>query len=110
MIFRVVLYWLAALLLGAHFLRAGNLTVAIICVAVPFLFLYRRQFSRVLLQSLAYGAAASWLYTAWMLVQERQALGQNWKVAAAILGTVAAASLLAGLQLNSRAMREWFTK
>lgn len=110
MIVRVVLYWLVALLLGAHFLRAGNLTVAIMCVAVPFLFLYRRRLSRVLLQALAYGAAAAWLYTAWRLVQARQALGEHWMLAAAILGTVAAVSLLAGLLLNSRMMREWFAK
>lgn len=106
MLIRIVWYCLAALLLGAHFLRAGDIMFALICIAVPFAFLYRRRHSLVLLQAIAYGAAATWLYTAWQLVQARQSLGQNWALAAAILGAVALCSLLAGLLLNSRVMRE----
>jgi hypothetical protein len=102
MIFRIALYWLAALLLSMHFLRAGNIMVTSICIAVPFIFLYRRWYSLVLLQILAYGAAATWVHTAWQLVQKRQSLGQNWALAATILGVVAVLSLLAGLLLNSR--------
>jgi hypothetical protein len=64
----------------------------------------------VLLQALAYGAAATWVYTAVQLVQMRQVLGQNWTLAAAILGAVALYSLLAGLLLNSRVMRERYDK
>jgi hypothetical protein len=110
MLFRIVLYWVAALLLGAHFLRAGNLVFALICIAVPLAFLYRRRHSLVLLQALAYGTAATWLYTAWQLVQTRQSLGQNWALAAVILGVVALYNLLAGLLLNSRVMRERYPK
>ena len=110
MLFRIVVYCLAALLLGAHFLRAGNIMFTLLCVAVPFAFFYRRWHSLVLLQVLAYGAAAIWLYTAWQLVQARQSLGQNWALAAAILGAVALYSLLAGLLLNSRVMRERYRK
>ena len=110
MLLRIVLYSLAALLMGAHFLRTGNLIVVLICIAVPCAFFYRRWHSLVLLQILAYGAAATWLYTAWRLVQARQALGQNWTLAAAILGAVALFSLAAGLLLNSRVMRERYVK
>lgn len=110
MIFRIVLYWLAALLFSMHFLRAGNIIFASICVAVPFIFLYRRWYSLVLLQALAYGAAVTWLFTAWHLVEKRQSLGQNWALAATILGVVAVLSLLAGLLLNSRVMRERYIK
>jgi hypothetical protein len=108
--FRIVLYSLAALLLGAHFLRVSNMMATLICIAVPFAFLYRRRHSLVLLQALAYGAAATWLYTAWQLVQARQSLGQNWALAAAILGAVALYSLLAGLLLNSHVMREHYPR
>jgi len=110
MYFCIVLYGLAALLLGAHFLRAGNMLLVLLCIAAPFVFFYRRRLSLVLLQTLAYGAAATWLYTAWQLVQTRQSLGQNWALAAAILGAVALFSLLAGLLLNSRVMRERYLK
>ena len=110
MLFRIVLYCLAALLLGAHFLRAGNMVLVLICITVPFAFFYRRRRSLVLLQAVAYGAAATWLYTAWQLVEARQALGQSWTLAAAILGTVALFTLLAGLLLNTRVMRERYLK
>ncbi len=82
------------------------MTFVLISIAAPFAFLYRRRYSLVLLQVFAYGAAATWLYTAWQLVQMRQSLGQNWVLAATILGAVALYSLLAGLLLNSRVMRE----
>lgn len=108
MLIRIVLYVLAALLISAHFFRAGNMVMVVICVAVPLAFLYRRRLSLVLLQILAYGAAATWLYTAWQLVQVRQSFGQKWALAAAILGAVALYSLLAGLLLNSRVMRECY--
>jgi len=110
MLFRIILYSLAALLMGAHFLRTGNLVMVLICIAAPLAFLHRRQHSLALLQALAYGAAVTWLYTAWQLVQARLAHGQNWMLAAAILGAVAAFSLLAGLLLNSRVMRERYVK
>ncbi len=110
MLFRIVLYGFATLLLDAHFLRAGKITFALICIAVPLAFLYRRRHSLVLLQAIAYGAAATWLYTAWQLVQARQSNGQNWALAAAILGAVALYSLLAGLLLNSRVMRERYPR
>lgn len=110
MLFRIIVYSLAALLLGAHFLRAGNMVPVLICITVPFAFFYRRRHSLMLLQALAYGAAAIWLYTAWQLVEVRQALGQHWALAAAILGAVALITLLAGLLLNSRVMRECYPK
>ncbi len=108
MLIRIVMYILAALLLGAHFLRASNWVLVVICLAAPFAFLYRRKLSLVFLQAFAYGAAATWLYTAWQLVQTRQSLNQSWTLAAAILGAVALYSLLTGLLLNSRVMHERF--
>ena len=110
MLFRIVFYCLAALLLGAHFLRAGNMMFVLICIVAPFAFFFRRRHSLVLLQALAYGAVATWLYTAWQLVQTRQSRGQDWALAAAILGVVALYSLLAGLLLNSRVMRARYLK
>ena len=102
----ISLYVLAALLLGAHYLRAGDLVMVALCLAAPLLFLWRRRWSLILLQTLAYGAAASWVAVALQLVEMRQRTGQGWKLAAAILAAVALYSLLAGLLLNTRAMRE----
>jgi len=101
MALRLSLYIVAALLLGAHFLRAGNLALVALCLAAPLLFAWRSRWSLIALQLLAYIAAATWIEVAIELVQMRQQLGQPWTVAVIILGTVALLTLLAGLLLNS---------
>lgn len=75
-------------------------------LVTPLLFLYKRPWSLVLLQLAAYGATVNWLIAALLLVQMRQQIGRPWTAAAVILGAVALLTLLAGLLLNSRAMRE----
>jgi uncharacterized membrane protein HdeD (DUF308 family) len=106
MAFRLVLFILAAALTAAHFFRAGNYAMVALSLATPLLFLYRKPASLVLLQMAAYGATVNWLITALLLVQMRQQIGRPWTVAAIILGSVALLTLLAGLLLNSRTMRE----
>ena len=104
MTLRITLYALASLLLGAHYLRAGNLAMVALSVAVPLLFFYRRRASLLVLQVLAYCAGAIWLAAAIDLVQERMQLGRPWTLGAVILGSVALFTLVAGLLLNSRAI------
>lgn len=104
MVLRVTLYVLAALLLGAHFYRAGNFLFVALCVATPFLFLYRKRWSLILLQALAYGAAAAWLGAAMQLIDVRRQIGQPWTAAAIILGAVSFFTVVTGLLLNSRAI------
>jgi len=105
MILRISLYVIAALLLGAHFLRAGNLLMMALCLAAPLLFLYRRRWSLIGLQVLAYGAAAAWVSIALRLMHMRQQSGQAWTLAVIILGAVALFTVAVGLLLNSRAIR-----
>ena len=105
MIVRISLYAIAALLLGAHFLRAGNLLMVALCLAAPLLFLYRRRWSLIGLQVLAYAAAAIWIRVALQLMQLRQQSEQGWTAAVIILGTVALFTIAAGLLLNSPAIR-----
>lgn len=106
MALRIGIYVIAALLLAAHFLRQGNLAPVVLCLCAPLLFLHRKRWTLIALQLLAYGAAASWVVFAVRLVQLRQQTGRSWTLAAIILGAVALVTLLAGLLLNSRAIRE----
>ncbi len=106
MITRIVLFVLASVLLAAHFLRAGQLVAVALCLAVPLLFLYRKQDSLVLLQVAAYAATLIWLETAYARIMERQASGQSWTTSAIIFSVVALFTLVSGLLLNSRVMRE----
>lgn len=106
MAFRISLYVTAALLLGAHFLRSGQIAAVALCLAAPLLFLCRRRWSLILLQFLAYGAAGRWLIIAVLLVRDRQHSGQPWTLAALILVAVAVISLASGLLLHSRRVKE----
>lgn len=106
MVTRISLYIVAALLVGAHFLRAGSYLLAVLCLAVPLLFFYRRGWSLVVLQMAAYAATIVWLWTALALLTARQQSGQPWTVAAVILGAVALFTSVCGLLLNARCLRE----
>jgi len=106
MTLRTSLFVIAALLLGAHFLRTGNSAMVALCLAAPLLFLVRRRWSLILLQILAYGAAVTWIAVAIQLVNLRQQTGQPWAFAAVILGSVALFTVAAGLLLNSRAIKD----
>ena len=107
---RVSLYSLAALLLGAHFLRGGSIAMLVLCSMTPLLFILRRRWVLYLLQVLAYCAAAGWINLALQMVEARQRLGQPWQLAAAILGAVALLTLLAGTLLNSHAMKQRYAE
>lgn len=90
---------LAALLLGAHFLRAGRWAFVLLSLVAPALVLVPRPWARPWLRILLTAGALRWLHTTWVLVQARTAVGAPWLRMAAILGgvalfTVAAAALL----------------
>lgn len=108
MALRIVLFVVAALLLGAHFLRAGQWALVALCLATPLLFFWRRRWALLLLQAAAYLAAAIWLVLAWQLLDERLALGRPWLVAVAILAAVAAYTALAGALLGHRVLRQTY--
>lgn len=106
MALRIGLFITAALLLGVHFLRLGNLVLVAMCLGAPLLLLFRKRWVLIVSQLLAYGAAAIWILSVVRLVESRLQSGQPWKLAAIILGAVALITLLAGLLLNSRTVRE----
>ncbi len=108
MVFRIVLYTIAAALTAAHFFRAGSYALVALSLATPLLFCYKKRWGLMLLQVAAYVATANWLITALLLVQMRQQIGRPWTAAAVILGAVALLTLLSGLLLNSRSMREHY--
>ena len=106
MLLRIALFEIAAVLLGAHFYRAGNFLLVALCLAVPLLFFHKRRLSLIVLQLMAYAATAVWLEAAIRLVRFRQQIGEPWTAAAIILGAVALLTLAAGLLLNSRAIAQ----
>lgn len=110
MIVRVSLFVVAALLIGAHFLRAANIALVVLCAAVPLLFLWRHRASLIVLQIFAYLAAWRWVDTALRIVEVRESMGRPWTTAVLILGGVALFTVITGLLLNARAMRERYPR
>ena len=107
---RISIFAIAALLLGAHFLRAGNFLLVALCLATPLLFLHKRRRSVIVLQLAAFGATATWVWTAFRLVESRRQFGQPWTAAAIIMGAVALFTLVTGLLLNSHGIRERYPR
>jgi len=99
---RITLYLIVAALIAAHFLRAGDLLPAALCLMTPLLFLLRSRWSLLLLQWLAYAAALSWFWTAWELVGLRRSYARPWLLGAAILVAVAVLTALAGVLLRGK--------
>ena len=101
----VVMVALAALLIAAHFLRAMNMPMVALSLAAPLLLLWRRRWSLIVVQLLAYLAAARWIATAIELIDLREQMGRPWTTTAIILGSVALFTVVSGLLLNGRAVR-----
>jgi hypothetical protein len=106
---RITFFLLAAALIGAHFFRAGSYALVGLCLILPLLLLYKNRWSLIVLQCGAYAASLVWIGAALELVQMRQQMGRPWTTAAMILGAVALFTLLAGLLLNSRGLRQRYS-
>ena len=103
---RIIPLLIASLLLAAHFLRDGNIIgLVVVTLLMPLLLLIKKRWSLIVLQVAACVAASVWLYTMIMLVQERMMFGRRWGIAVIILGSVALFTILSGVLLNSRSVR-----
>jgi hypothetical protein len=104
--FRILPLILASLLMGAHFLRSGNLLLVILFLAAPLLLLIRRRWVLNVLQVICYLEVLIWLQTALNIIWERISYGEAWLRVAFILAPVALLALVAGLLLRSPALKE----
>lgn len=81
---------LSALLIAAHYMRAGSLVWVLVSLAMPVLLFVRRPWVPHVLQVGLVLAASVWVMTAFELIRVRMTLGAPWTTAAIILGFVAA--------------------
>jgi hypothetical protein len=89
-ILRIASVFLAALLIGAHLLRAGWFPLALVAFHLPLLLASGRAWAVRGVQAGLALAVFEWLRTLVVLVDARQAAGQSWLRMAAILGAVIA--------------------
>ena len=105
---RLVPVALALLVLGAHFLRAGNLAMVAADLAVVALLFVRRPWAARAVQ-LALGLGAlEWLRTLMLLAEERRTAGVPYLRMTLILGSVALATALSLLAFRSRPVQDRF--
>jgi hypothetical protein len=96
----------SALIMSAHFSRAYQDELAIVCLLLPFLLFIRKQWVARLFQVLLVIGSLVWVKTAWTLVQIRQAQGVSWIRLLIILGIVALFTGLSALVFQTKALKE----
>ena len=102
---RINLLALSAILIAAHFLRTSS-SLALICLAAPFLLLIKKRWSLLTIQALTVLATIIWLFTLNGIIQQRILEGRSWTVSAIILGVVTGYTLLTGWLLNNPVVKE----
>lgn len=92
---------LSALLIGAHFLRSGNVTIVVLILCAPLLMLVRGRWPAWVLRVALAAAAFEWIRTAFTIAQERAAIGAPTTRMFVILGAVALFTLASCACLQS---------
>jgi len=105
MILRIILIAFSWLLLAAHFSRANNNIISIICLLIPFLLLIKKKWAHKSLIILTVLGAIVWVHTTWQLINTRMESGDDWKRMAIILFSVAIYTLFSAFMLNSKKTR-----
>jgi hypothetical protein len=97
---------LSALVLGAHFLRRGDLALVAACPVLLGLLFVRRLWAARLVQLALLAGALEWLRALAHLLPARRAAGEPWVRLVAILGGVALLALLGVALFETRRLRE----
>ena len=108
-IVRLLPAMLAFALLAAHFTRAGLVPLVPACIGAIALLFVRLPWVRYLAAGTLLLAAAEWLRTLFVFVAERTDAGEPCIRLVLILGTVALATALAILPLQSAVVRRWYS-
>ena len=107
---RLLPVFISFLLLGAHFMRAGqNLVLPGLGLLLLLLFIRQWWVPRLIQVVLMLGAV-EWVITTVSLAQMRMQMDLPWLRMAVILGAVALFTLLSGLVFQSRALRERYAR
>ena len=101
---------LSLLVLGAHFLRAGNLLlVALVPVALVVLFV-RKPWAAQAVQAALLLGAIEWAWTLYDLVGQRSGAGEPVTRLAIILGSVTLVTGASGLLFSTSRLKRWYAE
>ena len=96
---------LSLIVLGAHFYRAGQWPLTLLCAGLLALLAVPRAWAARAVQIALVLGAVEWVWTTVGFVQQRMALGAPWTRLAIILGAVAAFALLAAALFQTRRLK-----
>ena len=99
---------LSLLVLGAHFLRAGNALLVALVLATIALLAVRRGWAARAIQVVLVLGAVEWGWTIFRLASERSAAGQPYLRMVLILGAVTIVTVLSATVFRSARLRQWF--
>jgi hypothetical protein len=96
---------LSFLVLGAHFLRDGNMVMVAVSLFLPLLLLVPKALVARLLQVALLLAGIEWLWTLYTIAQERAAAGVPYTRTVIILAGVALFTVASAFAFHLRGMR-----
>jgi hypothetical protein len=99
---------LSALLLGAHFLRRGDLLPVVACLVLVALLFVRRAWAARVVQVAFVLGALEWVRTLAVLLPARRAAGGPWVRLVVVLGAVALLAVAAAALFETRRLTERF--
>ena len=98
---------ISLLLLAGHFLRAGWIPLAILCLLlVPVVLISRDQLIVIIMRILLALGGIEWIRTAINLMSERAESGQPWLRSVIILGAVTCFTVASIFVFNTEALKE----
>ncbi len=97
---------LSLIVLGAHFLRDGNMPLVAASLILIGLLFVRQMWSVRIVQTALVLGALEWVWTLYSLAEVRVALGQPFLRMTLILGAVAAITFCSALLFETRTLRE----
>ena len=102
---RLIPVLLSAMLMAAHFSRAGTTVLMLLSLALPLVLLIRQPWAPRLVQLALLIAGFEWLRTLWQIAVRRMESGQPWLRMALILGVVTLFTWASALVFRSPVMR-----
>ena len=106
---RLLPVFISFLLMSAHFLRAGQLVIAVVLLCMLLLLLIRQYWVPWVIQLILLLGAVEWLLTLYSVAQIRIGQDMPWMRMAIILGVVALMTALSCLVFRTRALRKRYT-
>ena len=101
---------LSLIVLGAHFLRAGNLVMVAVVLVIMGLLCVRRRWTVYTVQAALLLGAVEWALTLVAQVAARMEAGQPVLRLALILGGVALVTALSALVFRTARLKRWYER